>query len=162
MAVLVLPILEVVALVVVGGALGVFRTVALFFLLSIAGLYVFKTRVVQLATRSLDQNADPNEIPRALGSSVLAVLGGALLILPGFVTAVVGIALQLSPVRALLAHRVTSRFTTTVGTVGTRFGMRDPFQSSGFGTPRGDVIDTDLASDPNDRPSSHSSSAELN
>ncbi len=162
MAVLALPILEVVALVVVGGALGVFRTAALFFLLSIAGLYVFKTRVVQLTTRSLDHNADPNEIPRTLGSSVLAVLGGALLILPGFVTAVVGIALQLSPVRALLAHRVTSRFTTTVGTVGTRFGMQDPFRSSGFGTPRGDVIDTDLASDPNDRPPSHSSSAELN
>ncbi len=99
-----------------------------------------------------------------MGSAVLAVLGGALMILPGFVTAVVGIALQFSPVRAVLAHRVTSKFTATVGTVGSRFGMQDPFVSfgsEGFGPRFNDVIDTDLVPEPTDRPPSPSS-PELN
>jgi UPF0716 protein FxsA len=163
-AVLSLPILEVVALIAVGGALGGFRTVAILFLLSVAGVYVFRLRVVQLAARSFSQASDVDQIPRTVGSAVLAVLGGALLILPGFVTALAGIALQFPPLRAALAHRVTSRFTTTVGTVGTRFGMQDSFGRfgpEGFGAQRGDVIETDLVADPTDRPPSRSSSTEL-
>ena len=77
MAVLSLPILEVVALVVVGGALGVFRTIALFVLLSLAGLYVFRARVAQLATRSLAQTSDTGQMTRTIGSAVLAVFRGA-------------------------------------------------------------------------------------
>jgi UPF0716 protein FxsA len=165
--VLLLPVLELVALIVVGGFLGAFRTVALFILLSIAGLYVFRARLAGLAAQSVGQAANLQKTPRTLGSAVLAVLGGALMILPGFVTAVVGIALQFSPLRAILAHRVTSKFTTTVGTVGTRFGMQDPFVSfgsEGFGPRFSDVIDTDVVPGPNDstdRPSSPSS-PELN
>ncbi|MBT8242086.1 MAG: FxsA family protein, partial [Acidimicrobiia bacterium] len=158
-----LPILEVAALMVVGGALGGYRTLAILFLLSVAGLYVFKLRVAQLAARSF-QATDVEGIPRTVGSAMLAVLGAALLILPGFVTAIVGIALQFSPLRAAFAHRVTSRFSTTVGTVGTRFGMQGSFGRfgpEGFGANRGDVIDTDLAADPTDRPPSPSSSPEL-
>lgn len=164
LAVLSLPILEVVALIAVAGAVGGFRTVALLFLLSVAGVYVFKFRVAQLATRSFNQATDHEGIPRTVGSAMIAVLGGALLILPGFVTAIAGIALQFPPLRVALAHRVTSRFTTTVGTVGTRFGMQGSFGRfgpEGFGAYRGDVIDTDLAADPTDRPPSPSSSPEL-
>lgn len=157
MAVLSLPILELIALIVIGGALGAFRTVALFILLSVVGVYVFKARLARLAALSLGQGSDLQDTPRALGSAVLAVMGGALMILPGFITAVAGIALQFSPLRAGLAHRVTSQFTTRVGSVGTRFGMQDPFVSfgpDGFGPRYDDVIDTDVVTGPADRPTS--------
>ncbi len=62
-AVLLLPILELVALIVVGGALGAFRTVALFILLSVTGLYVFKARLARLAALSVGQIADLEKHP---------------------------------------------------------------------------------------------------
>lgn len=153
-AVLLLPILEVVALVAVGNALGVLRTIALFVLVSVVGVWIFKTRLALLASHSLAQSTENlAEVPKAIGSSVLAVLGGALIMLPGFVTAVVGGLLQLSPVRAALAHRVSGQFTTSVGSMGGFFGA-----ASGPTSQRGDVIDTDLAPD---RPTKPQSSPEL-
>ncbi|MFW2383306.1 MAG: FxsA family protein [Acidimicrobiales bacterium] len=163
-AVLLLPMIEVVALIAVGGSLGAFRTIALLGLLSLAGMYIFRSRVSQLASISLVSDAEQQVTPRKIGSAVLAVVGGALMILPGFVTGAAGIALQIAPIRAVLSHLVTSKFTTTVGTVGTRFGIQDPyiqFGQQGFGTRHGDVIDTDLASEPTDHPPSPSQSAEL-
>lgn len=164
MAVLLLPMAEVVALIAIGGSLGALRTIALLGLLSLAGLYIFRSRLSQLASISLASDADQQTTPRKIGSAVLAVLGGGLMILPGFVTGAAGIALQIAPLRALLAHLVTSQFTTTVGTVGTRFGMQDQntqFGQQGFGNRHGDVIDTDLAAEPTDHPPSPSQSAEL-
>ncbi len=154
-AVLLLPILEVVALVVVGNALGFLRTIALFVLLSVVGAWIFKIRLTMLATSSVGgQGQNLAEVPKAVGVAVLAVLGGALIMLPGFITAIAGALLQFGPVRAALAHRVSGQFTTSVGSVGGFFGASaDSFQG------RGDVIDTDLAT--NDRPASPQSSPEL-
>lgn len=154
-AVLLLPILEVVALVAVGNALGVLRTIALFVLLSVVGAWIFKTRLALLASTSLSQPPDGLAgVPKSIGSSVLAVLGGALIMLPGFVTAVVGALLQIGPIRSLLAHRVSGQFTSSVGSMGGLFGAgANPF------TQRGDVIDTDLA--PDQRPAKNQSSPEL-
>ena len=154
-AVLLLPILEVVALVVVGNALGFLRTIALFVLLSVVGAWIFKIRLTMLATSSVGgQGQNLAEVPKAVGVAVLAVLGGALIMLPGFITAIAGALLQFGPVRAALAHRVSGKFTTSVGSVGGFFGASaDSFQG------RGDVIDTDLAT--NDRPASPQSSPEL-
>ncbi len=147
MAVLLLPVLEILALAVVGSSLGFFRTIALFILLSIFGAWVFKARLAALATTAFDPQG-ASGVPAKVGSSVLAILGGGLIMLPGFITGIIGLALQLPPVRAALAHRVSAQFTTTVGTVGGRFGGR------------GDVIDVDLAQQPED-PNPFPSSSEL-
>ena len=153
-----LPILEVVALVAVGNALGFLRTIALFVLLSVVGAWIFKTRLALLAKSSLGASVgSPGqnlaEVPKVVGSSVLAVLGGALIMLPGFVTAIVGALLQIGPIRAALAHRVSGQFTSSVGSMGGFFGAGpDPFGS------RGDVIDTDLSTS---RPANNQSSPEL-
>ena len=142
-AVLLLPILEVVALIAVGGALGVLRTIALLVLLSVFGVWIFRVRVALLATSSVGgQGQNLAEVPKTVGSAVLAVLGAVLIMLPGFVTAAIGGLLQFSPIRAVLAHRVSRQFTSSVGSMGGFFGPgSDPFHR------RGDVIDTDLAAD---------------
>jgi len=143
-AVLVLPVLELVALVAVGGALGFFRTIALLILAAFVGSWIVRFRMARLAlTTATAVQADVAAVPRAVGSAVLGLIGGVLVLIPGFITSVLGLALQLPPVRALLAHRVSSQFTTTVGSVGNRFGGR------------GDVIDVDVV-DPKD-PSANAS-----
>ncbi|NNE97114.1 MAG: FxsA family protein [Acidimicrobiales bacterium] len=136
LAVLALPLVEIAALVVVGGALGVFRTLVFFLGMSVAGLYLFRLRLAMLASRG----------SRRTASAVLAVVGTLLMMLPGFVTGALGLLLQLAPIRALLAHRVTAQFTTSVGGVGARFGFQDPFGPQR--PPRGDVIDTTIVDTP--------------
>ena len=154
-AVLLLPILEVVALIAVSSALGFLRTIALFVLLSVVGAWIFRVRLALLAASPVGrQGQNLAEGPKTVGSAVLAVFGAALIMLPGFVTAAVGGLLQFSPIRAVLAHRVSGQFTSSVGSMGGFFGPgSDPFQG------RGDVIDTDLAT--NSRPARPQSSPEL-
>jgi UPF0716 protein FxsA len=128
--VLFLPVIELVALLAVGNRLGVLNTLVLFVGLSATGAWLLRIRLAGAATAltAIEPGAD---VPRSVASSVLAVVGAALLLLPGFVTAVVGVVLQVGPVRRLVAHRVTSRFTTAVTSVGGRFIHTD-------------VIDVDL------------------
>ncbi len=131
-AILLLPVAELAALIVVGRALGFLWTVLLFVLLSLFGVRLFRLRVAAIAATTVGAVTADAEVPREIASGVLALLGAALVVLPGFITGVVGLLLQFAVIRALLTSRVTAPFTTVVGSVGTRFAGR------------GDVIDVDV------------------
>lgn len=131
-AILLLPIAELVALIAVGRALGFWWTVLLFVVLSLFGVRLFRLRVAAIAATTFGAVTPDSEVPREIASGVLALLGAALVVLPGFITGAIGLLLQFAVVRALLTSRVTARFTTVVGSVGTRFAGR------------GDVIDVDV------------------
>lgn len=136
--ILLLPVLELVALLVVGGVLGILNTIVVFVGLSVAGAWLLRVRLAGAAA-SLMTNAPAGDVPRSVASSALAILGAALVMLPGFITGAVGLVLQLGPVRNLVAPKVTGQFTATVGSVGGRFV-------------RADVIDVDLAGRSEGRP----------
>jgi UPF0716 protein FxsA len=131
-----LPLLEIATFVVVGSKIGVLWTIALVVLSSIAGSILLRIQgfgVLTRARRDIDAGRDPG---RELAHGAMILLAGILLLLPGFVTDMIGLLLFIPPVRDLawrfLRERVTvnSSFSASFG----RFGA---------GRDRGPVVDLD-------------------
>ena len=85
-----LPILEIYVIVKVGEAIGAWPTVGLLILESAIGLWVVK-REGRRAFRALSDAIGRGELPsRELADAIVVLIGGFLLITPGFVTDVIG------------------------------------------------------------------------
>jgi UPF0716 protein FxsA len=110
---LILSIVELYVMVQVGSAIGVLPTVGLLLLFSVVGVVLVKHEGLGVwlrFRRQLERGVLPtNEII----DGFLILLGGALLIVPGFVTDFFGLLLLIPPtrvvVRNLIAHRYRSR-----------------------------------------------------
>jgi UPF0716 protein FxsA len=97
---IVVPIAELYVIIQVGHVLGVVNTLALLVLISFAGAWLMKREglgVLRRAQRQIDVGIVPG---RELMDGALIVLGGALLVAPGFITDALGLLLLLPPVRA--------------------------------------------------------------
>jgi UPF0716 protein FxsA len=151
LAFLVVPILEIYVIVQVGQEIGAWPTVLLLLLESALGAWIVR-REGRRAWRALRDAVSQGQLPsRQLADGALLLLGGALLLAPGFITDFVGFLLVLPPTRALaravlltwLAHRAQS---TAMGWMGAgptgapgmdpRAGRASPPTARG----RGDVI----------------------
>ena len=94
-----LPILEIAVFVIIGSEIGVLWTIALVVLAAIAGLTLLRIQgfgVVTRIRRELDAGRNPS---RELAHGVMIMLAGILLLIPGFVTDVLGLLLFIPPVR---------------------------------------------------------------
>lgn len=99
---LVVPLLELFLIVQAAGSFGALPTIALLVLVSVAGTLLIRWQGTSLA-RSLVATVQRGRIPRTeLVDGALLLVAGTLLLTPGFLTDVVGLALLLPPVRALL------------------------------------------------------------
>lgn len=152
------PLLELYVLIQVGQVIGAWWTIALLVLASILGAAIVR-REGSRAWRALVEALTQGRMPhRELADGALVLIGGTLLLTPGFTTDVVGALLVLPltrPVfRALLARTVASRMFVTgmPGTTGGPFtgpfGPRSAASGPGdAGRPgpvvRGDVVDPD-------------------
>ncbi len=66
---------------------------------------------------TLQQSAQRREVPaKELMDRFLKVVGGTLLVIPGFVTAAIGLLLFLPPVRSLIRGAASKRVQTTMET----------------------------------------------
>jgi UPF0716 protein FxsA len=129
-AFLVVPLLEVFVIVSVGQVIGGWQTVGLLFAMSILGTYVVR-REGASAWRELQGALGSGRIPgRELADAALVLVGGTLLLTPGFLTDVVGLFLLLPFTRPLarrLLIRVVARRVPVVGVVGlSGMGTRAP------------------------------------
>lgn len=97
-----LPIAELAVLVQVAGSLGVFETIGLLILVSIVGVWLAKREGLGVIARMRDAQARGEAPSRELADGALILLAAGLLVLPGFISDVVGILLLLPPVRALV------------------------------------------------------------
>lgn len=99
---LVVPVLELAVIVQVADEVGVLNTLGLLVLVSIAGAWLLKQQ--GLATwRSVQATAARGQMPtKEAADGVLILLGGALLLTPGFVTDAVGLVLLIPPTRAFV------------------------------------------------------------
>ena len=108
--ILIVPIVELILIVEVATRIGVFETLFLLIAISVAGAWLLK-REGSAAWRRLQAAMQRGEIPtNEVIDGVMIVFGGALLLTPGFLTDLVGLALLLPPTRALLrgwSRRVT-------------------------------------------------------
>ena len=109
------PLIEIALFIQVGRLIDLWPTLALVVLTAIVGGFLLRIQGLSTLARA-QATLRAGEVPvRALFDGFCIVIGGALLLTPGFLTDAVGFALLLPPVRsalrALLARRVEVRTT---------------------------------------------------
>jgi UPF0716 protein FxsA len=111
---IVIPIVELAVIIQVGHVLGVLNTLVLLLVVSMAGAWLLKREGLGVLRR-VRQQTEMGVVPgKELVDGALIVLGGALMLTPGFVTDAVGLLLLLPPVRAALRRVVRRRLTRRV------------------------------------------------
>lgn len=99
---LLLPLIEIGLFILVGGRIGIWPVLSLIVLGALAGVLVLRGRMARLPML-LRAGREPAHL---LAGGVLTALGAFLLILPGFVTDLLGLILLLPPLQVWLARRV--------------------------------------------------------
>lgn len=108
---LLVPALEIAVFVKVGQVIGAWKVVGLVFLSAILGAAMLRYQSIGVIRR-LDRDLKQGRTPDAsLFDGFLIVVGGVLLIIPGFVTDVIGLLLMIPFVRRLVRNFIKSRIT---------------------------------------------------
>ncbi len=145
-AFVVLPLVEIIVIIQVGSVIGAWWTVLLLVVDSLVGAWLVRREGAR-AWRSLQDALRRGAVPgREIADGALILVGGTLMLTPGFVTDVLGIALVLPFTRPLfrgaLTQAVTRRLVVGGGPVGPGgFG-------AGFGRPGGGPSAADPRRDP--------------
>lgn len=154
---IVVPIVELFVIIQVGEAIGLWPTVALLLLDSLLGSWLMRQQG-RAAWRNFQAATAAGKPPaREAIDGALVIFGGALLLTPGFVSDLLGIALLLPPTRALVRRTLVARLTKRMiagaqgggQPRGVRFGT-GPFATAGGPDPFGrarrpvddDVVDS--------------------
>ena len=155
LAFLVIPVIELYVFVQVADAIGFFPTLAWIVLISAVGAWVVKHEGLQTWRRASERVAAGQMPTTELANGLMILLGGALLLTPGFFTDVLGLVLVLPPTRAALRGTVMRRF-VAAGPVVVRRTVIGGFGAPGAPGSRGrDVWDAESWEDPDgpgDRP----------
>lgn len=124
------PAIEIVVFIKVGQMIGAWKVIALVFLAAIAGAVLLRYQSIGVIRR-LDRDLRQGRTPDAsLFDGFLIVVGGVLLIIPGFVTDVIGLLLMIPFVRRLVRNAIKSRVTVK-GFSSYRGGFRRNRQDDG-------------------------------
>jgi UPF0716 protein FxsA len=108
--IVVVIVLEIWVIIQVAHAIGALDTVALLILVSVVGAYLTKHEGF-VVLRRLRAQLDAGRVPAAeLVDGVLVLAAGVLLLVPGFVTAGIGLLLLFPPTRALFRAYLRRRF----------------------------------------------------
>ncbi|WP_349365321.1 MAG: FxsA family protein [Roseitalea porphyridii] len=158
-ALLVIPLLEIAAFVVIGGQIGVFPTLALVVVTAIIGSILLRVQGFGLINR-IQNEMNAGRVPaRELVHGVMLLIAGVLLLTPGFVTDTAGFLLFVPPLRDAVWSFLRKRV-VVVGPAGTRPGpseyRSDPRDGRTIDLDEDDFIrdpdpDTPWGDDPPDR-----------
>ena len=122
----VVPLVELYVIIQVGQEIGALSTIVLLLVISVVGAWLAKREGLGVFRR-IKAQVDAGKVPGAeLVDAFLILLAGALLLTPGFVTDVLGIALLLPPTRALIRRAVRHHFQGRVEHVRRWTGRRSP------------------------------------
>lgn len=119
------PIVELAVLIQVGAAIGVLNTIGLLLLSGILGSWLAKRAGLSVLHRVQAAMAEGRVPATELIDGLLILIGGALMIAPGFVTDVLGMSLMLPPVRAMVRRILRHRFELRVDGQAGRSGIID-------------------------------------
>lgn len=110
-AFLVVPLLELFVIIQVGSAIGALNTIGLLVVVSVVGGWLMKREGLAVIRRVQD-SLHAGIVPATeVVDGFLILLGGALMLTPGFLSDVVGLGLLLPPVRAVVRRILRRRFT---------------------------------------------------
>jgi len=115
-AFIVVPIVELYVIVQVGQAIGVLATIGLLLAVAIIGSWLVKREGARSWLAFVAAMRERRVPAREVADGALVVLGGAMLLTPGFVTDILGLVLILPPTRAILRKAFT-------GVVARRMGL---------------------------------------
>ena len=105
------PIVEIYVIIQVGQAIGALWTIALLVADSILGSALMRAQG-RAAWRRFNDAIGVGRVPgREVVDGALVIFGGALLLTPGFVTDIFGLAFLLPPTRAVIRRLLVRRFT---------------------------------------------------
>ena len=106
---IVVPIAELALLIQVGQAIGVWWTVGLLFADALLGAWLLRTQG-RAAWARFNEALGAGRIPhREVIDGVLIILGGALLLTPGFITDIFGLLFLIPPTRAVMRRLLVRR-----------------------------------------------------
>jgi UPF0716 protein FxsA len=152
----VVPIVEIWVFVQVASWIGALPALALVLVVSFAGMWLVKREGLSVARRVQTQ-MQRGELPTEdLVNGLLILVAGVLMVVPGFVTAFVGLLLLIPPTRAvaraLVMRRLEARIATTLtspaGTmVRSGFGARPTRLFTGGASSGGGVVDVHEVTD---------------
>jgi len=109
-----LPLAELYLIFKVGDAIGILWTVVLLAADSVLGSVLLRTQGRTVWRRFNEATASGRMPHREVQDGVAVIFGGALLVTPGFITDIFGLALLLPPSRAVLLRVVRRRLATRV------------------------------------------------
>ncbi|MDQ6874400.1 MAG: FxsA family protein [Actinomycetota bacterium] len=104
---IVVPIVEIAIIIQVGQLIGPLWTVALLIASAVVGSWLLRREGRRTWRAFREALAEPRVPTRQVADGALVLLGGALMITPGFLSDVVGILCLLPPTRTLLRRAVT-------------------------------------------------------
>ena len=110
-ACLVVPLVELYVIIQVGSAIGALNTIGLLIVVSLVGGWLMKREGVAVVRRVQESLAAGLVPATEVVDGFLILLGGALMLTPGFLTDIVGLGLLLPPVRAVVRRILRRRFT---------------------------------------------------
>lgn len=114
---LALPLIEIAVFVVVGSQIGVLSTIGLVILSGVVGTVLLRIQGFGVLTRIQREMEAGRNPGRELAHGAMIMFAGVLLLIPGFVTDIVGLLLFIPPVRDLGWRLIRSRI-TVVGEFG--------------------------------------------
>jgi UPF0716 protein FxsA len=111
---LLVPVAELASIVAVGQWLGYWQAFALLFAISVAGAVLVRHQGIG-AWRRIRADLRAGQVPAVPAiDGALVLLAGVLLLVPGFITDLIGLVLLVPPVRAVTRRLGTRRFTRRV------------------------------------------------
>lgn len=106
LSLLLLPLAEIACFILVGRRIGLFPTLSLVVLSAVAGVVLMRIQGFGVLAR-LRQSAQNGRAPgKELLDAAMIMIAGILLLIPGFLSDVVGLALFFPPVRSFLWNRL--------------------------------------------------------
>jgi len=110
----VMPLLELAAFVLVGQAIGFLNAIGVLLLISIVGVLIVRHQGIGIYRRVRLQLREGIVPAAELVDGLLILIAGLLLIIPGYISDAVGLALLLPPVREFVRGRLQKRFSVRV------------------------------------------------
>lgn len=123
--------LEIAGFVAMANAIGLLGVFALIVAGIVAGGLIIRTIGFASVARMQERANDGAPVGQEIGGLVLGFLGGLLLIVPGFLTDLIGLALLIRPIQTLVWPRYGRQMAGRMPNVGTQGSWRSPGQASG-------------------------------
>lgn len=104
------PLIEIAVLIEVGKAIGFWPTLGLLFLSATAGMMIIRQQGISMVGRMFDTIGQGGLAFVSMVNGYFVILAGCLLIVPGFITDALGLALLVPPLRQLILGAVLPGF----------------------------------------------------